>query len=459
MAISDTSQATEEDSNARARLRSRVMLVVVLTVFLDLIGFGIMIPLLPEYVTSMGSTVEVVGLILSSYSAAQFLATPVLGSMSDRFGRRSIILFSLVGNAISMLLFALATQQKMIALLFLSRTVAGATAGNLSACQAAIADVTDKSERAGAMGMLGAGIGLGMTAGPLLGGWLHTFGVAAPPVGAAALALLDLVLAAILMPETHPGRLPEPVPQGEMAYRGPQKQAPGKRPSIAEALANRQMAVILALYFLTFVAMSSMNVALPLFGKDRFALEGKDISKLFGLFGVTGLVVQGFLMRRLVKVVTERVLVIVAAVLMAVGMVAISLATSVPMLVAGLFSMAAGVAINNPSLASLASKSAGPDFQGAALGFAQSAGGLARMVGPAWAGMLYGRVAHTAPFVSSAVAACAMLGVVMALGGGEAEVRPAAGGRGAGGAGGGSGREGVSVSVTSGVDRAVRAKP
>src|ERR1019366_589400 len=160
---------------------ARVVTFVFLTVFLDLIGFGIVIPLFPFYVKSMGGSARTVGFLLSCFSFTQLVATPFLGRLSDRGGRRQGILFSLAGNAVSMVLFALATKLSLLPLLFASRILAGATAGNLAACQAAIADVTTGERRAWGMGRLRAGIGLGLVLGPALGGALRHFGMGAPP--------------------------------------------------------------------------------------------------------------------------------------------------------------------------------------------------------------------------------------------------------------------------------------
>ncbi len=145
---------------------SRVIFIVFVTVFLDLVGFGIIIPFLPLYVKSMGGTAETVGFLFGSFSLTQLIATPILGRVSDRLGRRRVILVSLAGNAASMILFAVASNIRFLPLLFVSRILAGATAGNISACQAAVADVTHGSNRAKGMGRIGAGIGLGMVLGP-----------------------------------------------------------------------------------------------------------------------------------------------------------------------------------------------------------------------------------------------------------------------------------------------------
>ena len=171
--------------------------------FLDLVGFGIIIPLLPLYVKSMGGTAETVGFLFASFSLTQLVATPKLGRMSDRIGRKRVIVTSLAGNAASMVLFAIASNIRLLPLLFASRILAGATAGNIAACQAAIADVTRGTARAKGMGRIGAGLGLGMVLGPVIGAWASKLGTSAPPLFAAGLAALDLVAAFFFMPETR----------------------------------------------------------------------------------------------------------------------------------------------------------------------------------------------------------------------------------------------------------------
>ena len=208
-----------------------------------MIGFGIVIPLLPFYVQSMGGSAEVVGLILGSFSLTQMMATPVLGRLSDRYGRRPVILLSLAGNALSMVIFAIAAERALLPWLFVSRILAGATAGNLAACQAAVADVTDGPERAAGMGRLGAGIGLGLVIGPVLGAALSQLHPSAPPLAAAALAISDLIGAYVFMPETR-------------AVTGASAPAEPDTRSLAQALADRRIVSVMAIYFLTFLCMT-----------------------------------------------------------------------------------------------------------------------------------------------------------------------------------------------------------
>ena len=382
---------------------SRVVFFVFVTVFLDLIGFGIIIPLLPFYVRTMGGSAETVGFILASFSVTQLLATPFLGRLSDRFGRRPVILLSLAGNAGAMVLFALATKTSLLWMLFASRILAGATAGNLSACQAAIADVTTGERRAAGMGRLGAGIGLGMVLGPVLGSSVSHIGAWAPPLAAAALACADLIGAFFLMPETN-------LDCGVARSAAPE----AMKTTLAQVLSQRRIVAVLALYFLTFLYMSNMQVALALLTNARLAWTQTEIGHVFGLFGLVMLIVQGGLIGGLTRAWGSIQLVIGGSLVSMVGLATIALSHHALPLVGGLALLALGLGVVNPSLSAIAADAAGSGRQGTVLGFAQSAGGLARTLGPLLGGLLFARVAAGAPFVAGAVAAT--LAAALAIG-------------------------------------------
>jgi predicted MFS family arabinose efflux permease len=389
----------------------RVTVVVFFTAFLDLAGFGIIIPLLPLYVGSMGGTAETVGILLSSFSLTQFVATPFLGRLSDAIGRRRVIITSLAGNAVSMMLFAAAIGLRALPLLFVSRILAGATAGNLAACQAAIADVTAGSERARGMGRIGAGIGLGLVFGPALGGWASKVGPMAPPLVAAGLVLVDLVATWLLMPETYAG------PTAGVS-RSADLRALGK------LLRQRSIVAVLALYFLTFLSMTTLQVALPLMVSSRFRWTEEDVGHVFALYGLVGLLTQGLLIGRLMTALGSRTILLVGAIASSVGLLVIAFATRAPDAVAGMVMMSLGVGLTNPVLSTLASEYAGPGQQGAVLGVAQSAGGLARTVGPIGSGVLYARLGPTTPFVGGALSSLLAMVVVLSMRGTRPERAP-----------------------------------
>jgi MFS family permease len=372
----------------------RVTHIVFLTIFLDLAGFGIVIPLLPVYVKSMGGSAQAVGFILAAFSLTQLIATPVLGRMSDRLGRRPVILTSLAGNAASMVIYAFATEMRLLPLLLISRIIAGATAGNIATCQAAVADVTEGAERAKAMGRVGAAIGLGIVMGPAMGSALSVFGAWAPPLASALLALIDLVAAFFALPETRGPSSPPSVRPESPAWR--------------EAFADRRLLTILSFNFFMFVGATNLQVAMPLLAIDRFGWSQGQIGLLFTGFGAISFFVQGGLIGRLLRVTSPTTVVANGGALMALGLVLMGLATTSPVLVAGLSSFALGMGATQPVITTMAAEAAGESRRGAILGVAQSCGGLGRTVGPVWAGLLFKAVGASAPFVSGA-AFCGLL--------------------------------------------------
>ncbi|HEX5751652.1 MAG TPA: MFS transporter [Archangium sp.] len=370
----------------------RIEALVFVTVFLDLVGFGIVIPLLPFYVQSMGGSELTVGVLLGSFSFTQLLATPILGRFSDRYGRRPIILMSLAANAVAMGLFSLASYHHLLPLLFVSRILAGATSGNISACQAVLADVTPSEHRARAMGRLGAGIGLGLVLGPMIGGQLSQWGAWFPPLAAAALALLGALGVLVAMPETHPTRSTPAKPPSRLSvfHRSPRQRA---------------LRLMLLLYFFVFLSMTTLQVAFALLAQERLGWGAKQVGYIFALVGGLGLVIQGGLIGPLSKLVGEVRLLILGTLLLCAGMLGVSVAAQPLPLVASVFLLGTGLGLIQPLLGSLASQAADPSLLGLTLGLAQSSGGLARTVGPVASGALYKTLGASAPFTAGALIA------------------------------------------------------
>ncbi len=379
--------------------------VIFLTVFLDLLGFGIVIPVAAFYVRALGgsgmsgaqaaTTTTWLGVL---YSLMQFVFAPIWGRLSDRVGRRPIILISVAGSCVSYLLFGLAGS---LPLLLFSRALAGAMAANISTAQAYIADVTTPENRTKGMGMIGAAIGLGFVFGPAIAwaiGGAHA-GRPSPavPFLAAGLAALNLVLAYFLLPESHqPGAAPG---AGRREY--------GLQP-FRRALSHPRVGLPILMFFLSTLAFAAMEWTLTPFLIDRFAFTQKETGKLFFGLGILIALVQGGLVRRMAKGSREPQMLVAGTLLMVPGLALIPWAPSVGALWGVLAVLAFGQGITSPSVSSLISTATEASEQGAVLGVSQGMASLARAIGPLAAGWLIGaRQSVAAPFPAA--------GIVMAL--------------------------------------------
>lgn len=356
------------------------LLVIFITVFIDLVGFGIVIPVLPFYAegTHFGATPREVGLLFASYSVMQLFFAPVLGRLSDKHGRRPVLLFSLLGTSLGFFILGFATTLWM---LFLGRIIDGISGGNISTAQAYIADVTTKENRAKGLGLIGAAFGLGFVFGPAIGGVLSRWGIQVPFLFAAGLALANAVLLYFTLPETitpdHPART------SAAAGRSWQR--------LFSSFRNARLATVLIIYFLSIVAFSIMTASFSLFLMFRFGYDAFHNGWVFAFVGIISAIVQGGLIGKLVKRFGEAPLVIVGSILFAASLFASPFVTPAVGILGILLTGAAssiGNALNAPTLTSLASKSVGENEQGTVMGVAQSVASLARAVGPALAAFL-----------------------------------------------------------------------
>ena len=375
-----------------ARSDAAIGIVVNATAFLDLIGFGLVVPLLPLVVRATGGEAALAGAALGVYSLAQLVATPWLGHLSDRVGRRPVVLFSLAGNALSMAMFALAVEQGWLWLLFASRVLGGATAANLATLQVVIADTTAEADRPARLGRMGAAIGLGMVAGPILGGVLLHLATWAPAAGAGFAALGALGLAFFALPETRPADPSRPsLPVQRVAAPDPPL---GLRARVA------------ALPFLGFFGVAALQATFPLHAEARLGLGPAGIGVAFGAFGAVLMLVQGGLVGPLARRFPPVRLIAGGPLLMALGFAGLSLAGGVAATAVGL-AVAAGIALLNPLATAIASSIAPPASRGKMLGQQQSAGTLGRVLGPVAGGALYARAGGPTVFLVAALVAAA----------------------------------------------------
>jgi len=346
-------------------------------VIVDLIGFGIVMPVLPFYAKEFGASATVLGMLLMCHAAAQFVFAPLWGRLSDRIGRRPVLLMTIAGTALSLLALGLATSLPWV---FAARVLGGAFAANISVASAYIADVTDEQERTRWMGMLGASFGIGFLLGPAIGGALAPLGYHVPLLVAAGLATLNWLHAL--------ASLQEP-PRHAAAEEATRTRAALLRDPLVRRLCTANLVFS--------VAVAQLETVFAFFMIDRFGFDAQHVAAI--LVGMALLMggVQGGGMKALARRYSERGLAIAGASALAVAFVAVPEMPSVAWLLAPLALSALGRAILQPSLLSMTSLAASRSERGAVMGAFQASASLARVVGPVAAGLLYDR-SQAAPF-------------------------------------------------------------
>jgi multidrug resistance protein len=365
-----------------------------LTIFIDFAGFGIVLPLLPFWAERLGAGAVGVGLILTIYALAQFIFTPVLGIFSDRYGRRPVILASLLIEALSLALSALAGS---LAILLVARLIGGLGASNIGSAQAVVADVTPGESRARGMGLMGAAIGLGFVFGPALGGVLAPLGSAVPFWVAMFVALANALLVLHFPPETrHRETAGATVP---FTNRGMGGVLAGWR----WVLRNPTVARLVVINLLFTVAFSAMEAVFPLFTQHSFGWKAIQNGYIFTFAGIVIVLMQGGLVGRLVKRWGERSLLIAGLVMLAAGLALLSWSTNLALLLVALGIVSIGDGAVTPVVSALLSFASPPTRQGETLGLAQGAAGLGRVIGPLAAGSIFAIGGSGAPFILGSV--------------------------------------------------------
>lgn len=366
--------------------------LVFVTVLLDLVGFGIIIPLLPYFATELGASALQIGLIGASYSLMQFVFAPVWGSLSDRFGRRPLLLVGLFGSALSYLMFGLATS---LAVLLLSRVIGGIMGATIPVAQAIVADSTTPERRARGMGMIGAAFGLGFIFGPWIGGELSHFGYGVPGLVAAGVTGLNAVAAIFFLPESLP-------PERRVQTTGGRSALVQRAKSARRALGRATIRRPIFVFFLMTWGFAGFTLTLPLFLADPLGLSAKITGRLFAYVGLISAAIQGRLIGPLVERFGERMVAVSGGLLLATGIAGIAVFPSRPALFATLALVGVGWGCVVPSLQSLISRRALPREQGEILGVNQSAASAARVIGPVAAGWGFGVLGWRLGFLSGA---------------------------------------------------------
>lgn len=374
------------------------MLPLFLIVFIDLIGFGIVIPLLPFYAEHYDASPDVVVLVMAIYSLAQFVAAPYWGAMSDKVGRRPVLLITLAGSVASYLWLAYADT---LLILFAARAFSGFMAGNISTAFAYVADVTTKENRAKGMGLIGAAFGIGFIVGPAIGGILAgsdptTADFQTPAFAAAGLSALALVLAVIRLKESLSPELRERI--AGMTRKN-------RRQAFQDAIKRPQIGLLIAISFLATFVFAGMETTFAMWSRREFGWGPEQNGYLFAFIGIVSAAIQGGAIGRLAKKFGERALIIQGALALALGMAMIPFSGGVGLglLIAAMCIIAFGFSIINPSLNSLISLNAGDDEQGSIFGVTRSMTTLSRVVGPAWAGMIFASVGRDWPYFAGTI--------------------------------------------------------
>jgi MFS family permease len=369
-------------------LRRAGLTILAATVLVDMIGFGIVLPLLPFYAESMGATPFAVTLIIASFSATQLVAAPIWGRVSDTRGRRPLLIAGLFASAVSYLIFALADS---LAVLLLSRVAAGAAGGTISVAQAYVADSTEGSKRAQG------------------GGFFSQWGLGVPGLVAAGLCATNGAAAVLFLPESR-------------HFEGPARAAREGQARLSVLAAIRALlgsmtryplSLLLSVYYLAISSFGAMTSVLALYLERAFEMNASDMGIVFTMAGAVTVVVRGAAIGRIVRRIGEPMTVRIGCVILTLSLLGIPLMPSrwwlgvfVP-----LFALSTGITF--PSLASLVSRATDTQSQGSILGGSQLVGGLGRVVGPIWAGLLFQHLSITSPFFVAAI--FVVLGFLLSL--------------------------------------------
>lgn len=365
--------------------------VIFVTIFIDLMGFGILIPILPTFASKeLGITDFQIGIVIAIYSFVQFLFNPVFGKISDRIGRRPIILISLLLTATSYIIFSFSHT---FLLLLLSRLLAGFGGSNIGAAQAYIADITTKEDRSKGMGLIGAAFGLGFVFGPIVGGVLAKYGYDIAGFGAAGFSFIAFLFAFFLLPESN-------------VNRSQSKKFEIKLFDIKFSKRIFSMPVVgtmIMMFFIIVFSMANIYGTFSLIGYKVYSFSDQQIGYLLGISGLVGAAIQGGGIRVLSKKFNDRTLILIGTILMTIGLGLIPYGNNFLGVALIISVLGSGTGLLQPTILSMISKFSPDKEQGAILGLNTSMSALARVLGPLWGGFSYQFFGYEAPFITGAI--------------------------------------------------------
>jgi DHA1 family tetracycline resistance protein-like MFS transporter len=390
-------------------MKTSRLINIFIVVFVDLLGFGLILPLLPYYAETFGATPVVIGFIIASYAAASLFGAPLMGRLSDRYGRRPILLLSVAGTFIGYLLlgFALpiggflaslfssqAVNAFVIGVLFLSRIIDGFTGGNITVAQAYISDVTDEKDRSKGLGIIGSAFGLGFIIGPAAGGLLSRWGYSVPAFAAAGIAFLNLISIFFFLPESLTDE------RREANHR--QQRPAFSLKALTDALKRPKVGPLLMVRFVIMLAFAMFQSVFALYAQRKLNLTSQSTGLVLTYVGLYSVLIQSVGIGLLTKRFKDNTLIIISMWLMFIGLVGWSLTPNLPIMLLTILPLTGGGWIVNTIITSAITKSVAPDEIGGMLGISTSLESITRVISPTIGGFLLGSIGTWAPGVASA---------------------------------------------------------
>ncbi|MBI9044287.1 MAG: MFS transporter [Anaerolineaceae bacterium] len=373
-------------------MKNKPLLAIFLIVFIDLLGFGLILPLLPYYAETFGASDTVIGLLVASYAAAQLIGASLLGRLSDRYGRKPILVLSLIGTLVSFILLGIAQS---LLLLFIARIFDGLTGGNISVAQAYIADVTDEKNRAKGLGMIGAAFGLGFIIGPATGGLLSQFGYSVPAFAAAGLVTINLLMVFFWLPESLS---PEKRAEMEMIEKPRLNLS-----SMLQALQRPFSGPLLITRFFFGLAFAIFQTIFSLYALRRFNLTATETGFILTYVGLLSVIVQGGLVGKLTERFRDDQLILSSVGIMALSLLGWAFTPTVVILLIVLAPISYAGGVLNTVISSALTKSVAGHEIGGILGFSSSIESLTRVIAPTLGGILLERLGYWSPGTFSAI--------------------------------------------------------